>query len=478
MTEKVEKDNIGEVERPGPAEEAPSEVTLSDRSSVEHPYRSFLEGASFARCHTTAFTSCGTETYARSLLMAGNGFPIWDPVGDTGRPSAHLKSGLMIGDVGYLSDEGDFQYHFNIFLPPSSEVHFNAPANLEPLFPALQSKEIKTETNYFAPGTVIASTGVEVTRVQDALNAIIKGRECGILVLPNGAYREDVISTTRIRDYAQKHALDWYRFLNGTRGHVICPNGSLCLVTGYDKATSWATCTSNPQGLAESGSVITVTYENGEFLRNPDAYRKCSQSGDGSETCAVFVRAIRLAVSLRDWTKKILSYQPPTRILYYNMLSGPVVGLRARIHTLRLKQFLPKRKSVNATLCIFHPLDVLLHVLLRESQIADVATLDDSVWCHLTDKSNTDPLVQTWNLWIKVLETHEIHNADGLVTLVPAENDHSQAKPSFSPSSLLFNLPSRIQREYNRIRRRREIVRKISAVFPGPPLPKDVLIVS
>ncbi|KAH9484553.1 hypothetical protein JR316_0004035 [Psilocybe cubensis] len=265
------------------AHKADSEDTLSDRSIsvsfqkqldcipelcilgfISHPYRAYLEDTSFARCHQTSITTCGAETYTRSLLMAGHGTPIWDPIGDTNRPKHHLKSGVMIGDVGHVTVHGDFESYFNIFLPPDKELQLYCPENLEPLSPPLKPEEVKVQTNYFHPGTVLSSTGAEVTHMQESpldLKFTIKARESGILILPDGASRTDLLpsSTTRIRDYVHKHAFEWYKFINGTKGLVICPNGSLCVVTGHDKAASWASCTSNPIDhlkAAESGSVI------------------------------------------------------------------------------------------------------------------------------------------------------------------------------------------------------------------------------
>lgn len=61
-------------------------------------------------------------------------------------------------------------------------------------------------------------------------------REGGILVLPHGASREDLIHTERIHEYAKRNAPYWYQDVNGYGG-IVHTNGSLFLVTGCDKTT-------------------------------------------------------------------------------------------------------------------------------------------------------------------------------------------------------------------------------------------------
>jgi len=56
--------------------------------------------------------------------------------------------------------------------------------------------------------------------------------------MPDGAFREDLRSTTLFRDFAAENAESWYRFINGPSGWDL-GNGELRLITGCDKATTW-----------------------------------------------------------------------------------------------------------------------------------------------------------------------------------------------------------------------------------------------
>jgi len=72
--------------------------------------------------------------------------------------------GISIGDVGVLSDEGEFVFGFNIFLPSDHPYNKgNTPNSFSPLEP-LDDSEIHTLTEYFPRGAVITSRGIKVTR--------------------------------------------------------------------------------------------------------------------------------------------------------------------------------------------------------------------------------------------------------------------------------------------------------------------------
>ncbi|KAJ7844836.1 hypothetical protein B0H13DRAFT_1473605, partial [Mycena leptocephala] len=57
-----------------------------------------------------------SEQYAILLLPKCYGYPLWDPQ-PTESNTTYQKDGVRIGDVGYLSGEGSFNYLFNICVP-------------------------------------------------------------------------------------------------------------------------------------------------------------------------------------------------------------------------------------------------------------------------------------------------------------------------------------------------------------------------
>ena len=64
--------------------------------------------------------------------------------------------------------------------------------------------------------------------------------------MPEGAYSEDLSnssdSESRLADYINTHAEDWYKFVNGPRGRKT-QNGDLRVVVGCEKTTSWGMAT-------------------------------------------------------------------------------------------------------------------------------------------------------------------------------------------------------------------------------------------
>ena len=64
------------------------------------------------------------------------------------------------------------------------------------------------------------------------------GPEGSILVMPNGAYHEDLLNFQDFKAITSQNAEEWYRFAIGTRGRDI-KNGQLRLVMGCDKTNSW-----------------------------------------------------------------------------------------------------------------------------------------------------------------------------------------------------------------------------------------------
>lgn len=129
--------------------------------SITHPYQTQLDDYGFSRCHFVATPEAGTETYARSLFMLGNGMPVWDPVAPSNRPQAVLESGVEIGDVGYLNHQGHFLTCFNIFSSTTNTFESSFSPNTTPLQPPLEQSEIAANPTHFPPGTVLCSKGVE-----------------------------------------------------------------------------------------------------------------------------------------------------------------------------------------------------------------------------------------------------------------------------------------------------------------------------
>jgi len=95
--------------------------------------------------------------------------------------------------------------------------------------------------------------------------------EGAILTMPDGAFREDLRSTTLFRDFAAENAESWYQFINGPCGWEL-GNGELRLITGCDKTKSW--------GLA-AYQIIQSEGDSSDSLGGPLLrFRNTSYDGD------------------------------------------------------------------------------------------------------------------------------------------------------------------------------------------------------
>ena len=208
------------------------------------------------------------STYVKNLLMRRHGYPLWCPEPDY-RSFEHHSDGVQIGDVGIITNDGRFDFLFNVFLATDHPVHHRPP----PLFTLLDANELeisKLDNIHPAGGYIShavqrsnqiragASVAAEMRQVvssvtqtlTDFLHSMVpvglEGSfqfsstcsEGAVLILPDGASRTDLRNIKMLRDLAAKNASIWYDFARGPAGRDA-PDGSLYLVTGFDKATRW-----------------------------------------------------------------------------------------------------------------------------------------------------------------------------------------------------------------------------------------------
>ena len=71
------------------------------------PYQDLIPRENgFPICNLVSCAFSSAESYSRSLLSAGNGYPIYDVIGGWKRTSFHIQRGPSIGDVGVLNGGG------------------------------------------------------------------------------------------------------------------------------------------------------------------------------------------------------------------------------------------------------------------------------------------------------------------------------------------------------------------------------------
>lgn len=262
-------------------------------------------------------------------------------------------------------------------------------------------------------------------------------REGGILVLPHGASREDLIHTERIHEYAKRNAPYWYQDVNGYGG-IVHTNGSLFLVTGCDKTNDWALA-SFPYYPGAKGRLdlqynwqpdyISPWIDHGTARTSyyaPPTSRPIPVEPGTRHQC-IFVRGMRISLSAKSW-RETMPASESARLYYTFILRTPsslellmnsiLIHLRLRMSERQAMKTVTPSRLVGDTFCnvharltaiqeLFHPNFVIGQVLLQQASYptssrifyfaklaeiqypkSEVALVDDSVWCSLTHKVN------------------------------------------------------------------------------------------
>ncbi|KAJ7285284.1 hypothetical protein C8J57DRAFT_1120454, partial [Mycena rebaudengoi] len=200
------------------------------------PMRSLTSSAPGTRSRTLTTPDYISESdnYCSQLLRQGRGFPLYVP-GPPG-PEEYRRHGVSIGDVGTVTPEG-FDFFFNIYLPSDHPINAHVPENFSPL-PRYAPEDIAHLD--FDPGNYVSTPSVQ--ELQQFPGGDFRfgclGPKGAVLTLPHGSSLNKLRNLNGVRSYVACHADSWYKFVNGPRGRDL-ENGSLYLITGYEKCPSW-----------------------------------------------------------------------------------------------------------------------------------------------------------------------------------------------------------------------------------------------
>ncbi|KAF7374425.1 WD40 containing domain protein [Mycena sanguinolenta] len=222
---------------PGPSQTVAASSQLS-ASSVEATRTSHVSHQNMSSSQTAVCPE--SVNYCCQMLRQGRGFPLYEPKPQSNLPAEYQRRGVAIGDVGRVTPEGSFDFFFNIYLPANHPINANVPEGFVPLSPY---DPIDVSHHDFEPGDFVSSS---VTEISPEFPEFPGGEfvfSCGeptgaVLALPHGAHLEKLHNLESMRRYAAKHAENWYKHVNRTRGRGLV-NGSLYLVTGCKKPQSW-----------------------------------------------------------------------------------------------------------------------------------------------------------------------------------------------------------------------------------------------
>ncbi|KAF9532745.1 hypothetical protein CPB83DRAFT_903277 [Crepidotus variabilis] len=454
----------------------------SRHSSVLGPYRQQIPFTQFPIYHPTTTSAYQPAVFARSLMSTGHGFAPWQP-GANARPEAHLHQGMTIGDVGFIGKNGALQYRFNIFYPSDHPIQpVILPRTFRPIEPPLPEWEIRTISDQIKPGAILTSKGVNVTTLSEdpvELEFKSEAREGAVLVLPEGTTREDLVDTHKLHTYIKEHASDWYQFLNDYSDiPTFAPvaNGTLFVVTGTDKTKVYRSAlfpTHEDERLRPTSFKYVAKSVNGRVWPSAPSMTSASErltSAKGEYPSAVFIRGLTVALSKPLWTHGIAPIPLSSLPLYY-IPSIPLSGIRSDIAAWFIRG--PRNDEDEESTpgeAIFHPAILLLQILLDADPNADVAIVDDSIWCSLME-SRSVTVGDVVKLISSVIDTSHIQTIDGVVQFSEhtKENKELTHKEKFqSYIQFFFTGTTRTKTQQQALRKLKKLLSKPDPIPPAP----------
>ncbi|KAJ7194185.1 hypothetical protein GGX14DRAFT_586731, partial [Mycena pura] len=266
----------------------------------------------------------------RLLASQKHGIPQFTPEPNENLPNEYRAVGVSIGDVGIWLD-GSFVVLFNTCQPMIHSINSAAgvPEGFTPF--ALRTRDISRHRSYHSPGSIISSAKISQVSlniegssavtpfspitVGGSITFSLRSRTAAILVLPDGASRENLIPVEAFRAYVKQYSKQWHAF---ARECVARTGGSLFVVTGCDKTTSWgiatASATSAAVGFSLEFEVIGVAKgtlaPQFEWQDFGSATVRTSSSNARAENQCIFIRGLvvprRFPAVLTSVVNKIL----------------------------------------------------------------------------------------------------------------------------------------------------------------------------
>jgi len=116
--------------------------------------------------HRRSFPSpslASSDIWYRNLAVKGRGSPLWITSTDLNAPIQYRRSGIAIGDVGFISGFGAFHFLFNISLPANNPINqsIELPKGFIPLQPT-GPMQIHEHSEFMPGGRLINKSSTKV----------------------------------------------------------------------------------------------------------------------------------------------------------------------------------------------------------------------------------------------------------------------------------------------------------------------------
>ncbi|KAF8958269.1 hypothetical protein BDZ97DRAFT_64557 [Flammula alnicola] len=187
-----------------------------------------------------------SDIYYRHLSAKGRGSPLWIPEANNFLDISYRRRGIAIGDVGIITEDGAFDFLFNICLPQDDPINAGSvPEGFSPLNPPLIPAHDIQGLQELREDTHLSSESItkDINDIGPAgITFIASAREGAILTMPEGAYTVNLANTARFTQYLELNIVNWYKYTTGIRGRQV-KNGDLRLVIGVDNSRAWGMAT-------------------------------------------------------------------------------------------------------------------------------------------------------------------------------------------------------------------------------------------
>uniref|UniRef100_A0A0W0EWM5 Uncharacterized protein n=1 Tax=Moniliophthora roreri TaxID=221103 RepID=A0A0W0EWM5_MONRR len=368
--------------------------------------------------------------YSLLMFQEKQGYPFWCPEPGSER-SFRGEGGLMIGDVGIVHHDRPFDFLFNITYPADHYINYRGvPAGFTHL--PLEDLDINRVAEYRRCSSHVVHPKYAISRdtVSDPWlpgfssyhwHFTPTNHEGALLVLPKGSSTATLENKAVFRDYAKKHANEWFTYAEARRGRMF-PTGtnpSLYVITGWEKCSSWGVSSLFiPPSISPKAIKLRFSIAGDDnFLScrwaHESQYDESRHGSDWYETQSVFARGFKISkrrkktkVKVRDITattvnvEKILDLPPSTSAssssYYSNSASGTSsnheYGYSSGGYTRPMALAHPEddisiSDSATQEQLTFHPCNLINDFLLEAALNAgDIAISHDDDWISILDE--------------------------------------------------------------------------------------------
>ncbi|KDQ54471.1 hypothetical protein JAAARDRAFT_38141 [Jaapia argillacea MUCL 33604] len=401
------------------------------------------------------------DVYIKSLLPKTNGYPLYkpSPPGNSVAPQEFHKVAVRIGDVGVLTYDGGFDFLYNACVPATHPLNADRqpPDGFEPM--TFDPSQIRQDCEAYPPrsfvtsdvsmaGSYVESYPGILALLPERFSSFVRSlpwpfaqsapdldvaynfrtnqyRDT-VLILPEGAIREDYADPELFLEYALKNAESWYHHANKTMGRLLINGDSLYFITGRDKCKTWAL---GAQDTIAGASEWTANFVVAPAAHSTASHQRVWETGNGRpswmkigppveqgtiDSQAVFIRGLRIARWDQGAESTTVREDDEVTLICNHSPISPIYGP-------------------------YHPSDYVNQFLLYNIPGAKKSFIHDDEWCEVLTKDA--PLPQDYEILIRILDSYAPVLESGCVHLI-----RRQSASESSLSQFDWDKPVRLER--------------------------------